>query len=181
MAQGMWAMANHEIGYKSPIDVPDELRRRLTKMTVFMETFDEEVKRIRDEVMDDDAYPLARLLSELDAQRARIGRPPCRSSTNLTRRMVERLLGEKDPVTAAENLRSWMDRNEEYVAEVISRYDGAGRQFYVDRPEGLLAFFLISTDKYGLADRWRESGDDPKVLEDLFIAWGAIVPAPDAL
>lgn len=182
MAQGVWARADHEIAYKAPIEVPKELQRRLTKMTVFMETFDEEVRRVRNEVMTTEGYPEARLLNELAGQRARLGRSPERSSPALTYRIVTQLLGDDiSPVEVAHDLDDWVERNEDQLKNVLARYEGIGRQFYVDRPEGLLAFFLISRDKYELADRWRAAGHEDKLLNDLFVAWGEALPDPDAL
>lgn len=179
-SQGTWAMANHDISYKSPVDIPNSLRRRLSRMTVFMETFDEEVKRIRDELMNEPDYPIAKLIEELHAQRSRIGRPPTQSSGGLTRKMVSELLGElHDPLIVAHDIDKWMDNHESRVSTTIECYENVGRQFFVDRPEGLLAFFLISTDKYELADRWNQAGYDAKILEDLFLAWGEIVPSSD--
>ena len=182
MSQGTWAIANHEISYKSPVEVPASLRRRLSRMTVFMETFDEEVKRVRDAVMSDEEYPVATLINELHSQRARIGRPPSQSSVELTRRMVAQLLGEHhNPFDIAHNIDSWMDDNEDHVTEVITQYKDVGRQFFVDRPEGLLAFYLISIDKYELAERWKREGYDEKTITDLYLAWGEVVPNSDTI
>lgn len=71
---------------------------------------------------------------------------------------------------------AWVSKHEDKIKSVIEDYANTDRQFFVDRPEGLLAFFLIDSKKYELVDGWFQNGADEKLLEDLFSAWKVTFP-----
>lgn len=179
MAQGVWAQANHEIDYKSPIVLDDHLKRRMVRMTALMEMFDEEVRDVRTKVITDGRYPLARLLTVIDGIRARHGRAAT-GQPDLTREMVQVLLGDNiDPVRVATEIEEWADEQEPRLAAIFEAYSETGRQVFVDRPEGLLAFFLIDRRKFDVTENWWQSGaHEFVILEGLALAWGDPIPQP---
>lgn len=141
------------------------------------ELFDEEVADVTNEILTDDRYPHARLLESLRYARATLGRPST-AHPQLTNRVVLDLLGSAfDPVVIASKIGPWVEDNSDTLRDTIHRYEGTSRQFYADRPEGLLAFYLLDCHVFDLAAALDTAGSDRTVVEALAEAWGCELPS----
>lgn len=176
MGQGLWATASHDIDYKPLFELEDEQKRRVRRLSVLTELFDEEVADVTNEILGDDRYPYARLLEVLRYARATLGRPST-AHPQLTKRVVLDLLGDTfDPVELSNEIGPWANEQTDAILETIRRYEGTSRQFYADRPEGLLAFYLLDRRAYDLAASLDNAGRDRTVVESLAEAWGVELP-----
>lgn len=176
MGQGLWATASHDIDYKPLFELEPEQKRRIRRLSVLTELFDQEVAHVTNEILTDDRYPHARLLEALRYARATLGRPGT-GHPQLTKRVVLDLLGDAfDPVEIAGEIGPWVEENSDTLLDTIQRYEGTSRQFYADRPEGLLAFYLLDRRAFDLAASLDDAGRDRAVVEALAEAWGSELP-----
>lgn len=176
MGQGLWATASHDIDYKPLFELETDQKRRIRRLSVLTELFDEEVADVTNEILTDDRYPHARLLEALRYARATLGRPST-AHPQLTNRVVLDLLGSAfDPVVIAREIGPWVEDNSDTLRDTIQRYEGTSRQFYADRPEGLLAFYLLDRHAFDLAAALDTAGSDRTVVEALAEAWGCELP-----
>lgn len=177
MGQGLWATASHDIDYKPLFELKDGQKRKIRRLSVLTELFDEEVADVTNEILTDDRYPHARLLEALRYARATLGRPST-AHPQLTNRVVLDLLGDAfDPVEIASEIGPWVEEHRDTLRDTIQRYEGTSRQFYADRPEGLLAFYLLDRHAFDLAASLDNAGRDRIVVEALAEAWGTELPA----
>ena len=175
-AAGTWSVLSHMLYYKPILQLGPEQSRRLFRLAAIVEMFDEEAQRLRDEVMADARYPVAALIAALVRERTRLRREPSQQP-ELTERLVTELLGPQDASAVAAQLSEWVIDNRDKLLEVLGRYEGSGRMFLVDRPEGLLAFHLLDENLFSTWENWRDHGHDERVIEDFAEAWGAHLPA----
>jgi ppGpp synthetase/RelA/SpoT-type nucleotidyltranferase len=177
MMHGLWAAQTHDLGYKGVLELDREQSLRLDRLPTLISIHDEEVARVRDELLNDERYPAARVILELRRQRGRLGRPD-RSQPELTALYVQALLQCADREVVLSQLQDWVDSNRDQLATTLRDYADTGRQVFVDRPEGLLAFFLLDQDHMLLARRWDEEGNARTWLENLADVWDVHLPAP---
>lgn len=177
MAHGLWAAQVHDLGYKGVLAPDRDQQRKLDRLPILMSIFDEEVLRVRDELLGDPRYPLHRIVQELRRQRGRIGRPD-RGQPELTAEFVQALLECTDRESVIPELAQWVEAHAEKLEELLREYADTGRQVYVDRPEGLLAFFLLDTAAIKTARAWDRAGRPRAWLTDLADVWGAPLPEP---
>lgn len=174
MAQGLWAAATHSLGYKGVIDLEGFQRRRLNRLTVLMEVFDEEVKRVRTELQTRDDYHTVRLVSTLERLLSGFGEPP-KSHRDVTTAWAFDLLSEPEHGEVADALDEWIEPHADKVRGILREYRDDPRLAAASRPEGLLAFYLLDTRLLSTARRWHERREVAR-LETLAEIWGAVLP-----
>jgi len=86
-AQNLWAEMSHELLYKPEARPDAETGRALTRLAVYMETFDEEVNRRVTQLLAAPGYPLERLISAAEQEYYRFATAP--GDRALSRRLLE--------------------------------------------------------------------------------------------
>lgn len=174
MAQGVWAMASHDLVYKLPKDlIPQEANRRVHRLMALIELFDEEVRRARDAIVNQATYPIARIIDTLEGEFVNFAAPS--RDAELTRQIVSVLLELFGPgaiETLPEDLSEWVQQHEEKLRRLYGRYADDDRNPLLFQPEALLVFYLLDTgDRYRLELTWNESLP-PSYLVSLATIWG---------
>ena len=173
-AQAAWAMASHELGYKGPMEITDDQRRRLNRLTALVELFDDVVDQVSKEIMDSPDYPLAVLIRRLESLWLRIvGRS---YSDALTRTVLSELLDtlSKDEANAL------IERVSEFVDSHRAEIVAASEEDHpiLTQPESMLVYYCLSSDKYTFTDQWQEKGLDWDLLDSAAIKLGVRLPQP---
>lgn len=173
MAQAAWAMASHDLLYKSPIEVPGQLRRRVTRLMALLELFDEEVGRARMEIVNEDSYPAAQFIDALEETLMRY--TAAGTDPELTRAVIDALLRDRDPkevLDLAVSIKEWAADNSDRLAELYDHYQQDGRSPLLFQPEAIFVFWeLDAGDRYRLRDTW-EARLPEKYLKSLATIWG---------
>ena len=174
-AQAAWAMASHELVYKSVITRTNREKRRVNRLTVLLELFDEEVTNARDAMVGAADYPVAVVCAELQAARFRfVG---SEYDVELTRDITAALLPNMDNVGAdsiVERIRAFADKNEAPLRRVIRKQ----YPILMSQPEVILILLLLEEDRFELQRAWRVAAMPHSMLANIADAWGAPLPDP---
>ena len=120
-AENLWADTEHDIIYKYPINLPNDIKRSFYRLVGHMEIFDSEVMRVRDEI---DRLPEARLLSALEPRhRQFVGRDYDGDLSGLLLGfLIEQVMPESIDV-AVTNIVSFMEANQQKLERMLARYE----------------------------------------------------------
>lgn len=172
-AQAAWSMGTHDLIYKAPVEPGDRLRRQVNRLTALLELFDEEVTRVRTEMMGKEGYPSAILIGALEAARMRyIAEPYDRA---LTRDIVDALVGDIDGDTAhqtAREIEQYRELRDDKLAAVV----GGTHNPVLAQPESILVFMRLERNPFEVVHTWVEKGLPPRLLEELAAAWFITLP-----
>ncbi|MDO8122669.1 hypothetical protein Q6346_15275 [Isoptericola sp. b490] len=129
-AADAWYVVDHRLRYKGIVELPDELQRKLLRLTVFAELFDQEVESIVEAQASLGEYAVARayelsmnLIDELTDGLAKASRPEALFETLLTSYdsdelvRLEQIVG--DFVTSNRTVLSHVIRRHRYDAEAF--------------------------------------------------------------
>lgn len=171
-AQSAWAMASHDLTYKGGVQ-DDWLERRVNRLTALLELVDEGLDQARNEIVNGQAYPLARLVHALT--RARVQFTTRASDRELTHGVVTRLV--QDPAEAVElveRLERFVEVRATRLGEVLTREGDP----IVHQPESILIFMFLDEDPFTAQRRWYDADLPVRVLETLAVEWGAEFTTP---
>lgn len=173
-AQNLWSETTHDLSYKPAADIPMQYKRSLNRLEVLTELFDDEVSRIRREIMSLPGFKEAQVLSGLEPHFYHLS---SRSfDKELSIQIIEHLMclyGD----TPAEGINTEIDRFVEAHAaklgDIYRRYETDERPelLFVHQPEALLIFHRLETDQFTLHYVWSKNYH-VTFLEHLAIAWG---------
>lgn len=185
--QDLWAVVSHKLDYKGAITPAKQTRRRILRLSVLTEMFDQEVSTAMDELAADPAYVNARYLQLAEAEYLRfVGEP---GSDLLSLEVIGAILPameeQQDSDGYGEELRDFVERNADKLQQIYSNYgaltEWAEQPAYwlFSQPESTIVFHLIETRPVALANSvW---GTELHTVTDrLFAAWGRAMPTePD--
>lgn len=172
-AESLWADTEHDIIYKFPIALPDDIKRSFYRLVGHMEIFDSEVTRVKGEI---DCLPEARLLSVLEPHHRRfVGRDYDGELTGLLLDfLIEQVMPESIDV-AVTNIVSFMEANQQKLERMLARYendDYANPLMW--QPELPAILYCLDNRKAELQAYW--SGVLPfDLLDSLAVGWGVTV------
>lgn len=183
-AQDLWAVVSHKLDYKGTVKPDRATRRRILRLSVFSEMFDQEVGIAMNELAADPAYATARFLQVAEAEYLRfVGEP---GNDPLSLEVIEVLrcaiATDQDPDAYSEELREFVDRHEDKLQKVYATYglftDWAQEPTYwlFSQPESTIVFHLIETRPVALSSAVRGT-ELESVTAKLFAAWGRSMPA----
>lgn len=177
-AQDVWAYLEHGLIYKPIIDPTPEVERRIARLSVLVEMFDEEVDAVDSEVKRDPRYESAMLLREAERWFLTFHSQPGQSELSLE--VVEQIRGSfaDDEIAGySESLKEFVASHREQIEDAIRDY-GVGTKFegefnYVlfTQPESLLIWERIENRPASLR-RVVGGTDIGPAVETLLNVWG---------
>lgn len=180
-AQDLWSVPSHELVYKGVIKPSKRTERRILRLSVLTEMFDEEVRLAMQEVAADPSYKLAVLLRASEALFLTFVAEPGEDELSLeVLRIIESALPD-DVTEYAEKLKRFVDTNREKLVQLLAEYgiysDFASQYAYwlFSQPEALVLFERISSAPQALAESVFGS-EIWDAVKHLFAAWGAAMP-----
>lgn len=184
-AQDVWAIASHKLDYKGAIKPGRVTRRRIRRLSVLIEMFDEEVGQAMNEVAADPAYVSALLLQSAEALYLQFVGEPGEDELSIEVIDVLRpaLSVDDSPGQYDEVLKAFVSANEAKLRAIYERY-GVYTEFaeqfaywLFTQPESLIAFQLIDTSPMLLSSA--VAGTEIQgVVAHLYAAWGKAMPEP---
>lgn len=182
--QDLWAVVSHKLDYKGAITPAKQTRRRILRLSVLPEMFDEEVGTAMKELAADPAYVNARYLQLAEAEYLRfVGEP---GNDLLSLEVIEAirpaLTHDQDSDAYGVDLRGFVDQHADKLQDVYARFglftDWAQQPAYwlFSQPESTIVFHLVETRPVALANMVR--GTELETVTDrLYAAWGRAMPA----
>lgn len=181
-AQDLWSVPSHELLYKGVIKPSKATRRRLLRLSVLTEMFDEEVRRAMHEIASDPNYELALLLREAEALYLSFAAEPGDEDLSLeVLSTVVKALPTKDRFDYPTTLQTFVDTNQNKLANIFKTY-GATSKFHSEypyllfsQPEAIIVFERINHAPLALAEAV-SSSEMREAVRWLYIAWGSPMP-----
>lgn len=181
--QDLWAVVSHKLDYKGAITPTKQTRRRILRLSVLPEMFDEEVGNAMNELAADPAYVNARYLQLAEAEYLRfVGEP---GNDLLSLEVIETILPAlahgQDSDGYAHDLTAFVNHHIDKLQDIYTRYgiftEWAQQPAYwlFSQPESTIVFHLIETRPVALANTVR--GTELETVTDrLYAAWGRAMP-----
>ncbi|MHB1416062.1 MAG: GTP pyrophosphokinase [Chloroflexota bacterium] len=175
-AQNVWCEAQHDLVYHDPSDaqIPDQIDRANNRLTVLMELFDDEMCRIRGEVLAIEGMKEAQVLVHLEHHFYPLARRSYDKglSVAVVRALLPLLEGQTvDQIGAdLDGFVSGRRAKLEYVFDE-HRKDDRPEVLFLFQPEALLILALFERDRFRLQDVW-EGLFPREFLEGLLNVWG---------
>lgn len=183
-SQDLWAAVSHKLDYKGAIAPTKQTRRRILRLSVLAEMFDEEVGTAMNELGADPAYVNARYLQVAEAEYLRFVGEPGNDALSL-----EVIAAIRAALVHGQDADRYADELSEFVHEHVGKLQGIYDRFgsstewtqqpaywLFSQPESTIVFHLIETRPVALADAVRGT-DLETVTERLYAAWGRVMPA----
>jgi len=183
-AQDAWSIASHKLVYKGVVDPGRQIRRRVLRLSVLIEMFDEEVGAAMNELASDPAYANAQLLHVAESEYLRFVAEPGEDELSLEviDALSQALVDELTSYGAL--LRGFAEDNKEKLADIYSTYGvysafaGEFSYWLFSQPESLIVFHLIEQRPMALARAVRGSEIEGAVSR-LFEGWGRQMPSAE--
>lgn len=177
-AEALWADAEHDLSYKSPVPVPDAVKRRFYRLVSLVELFDLEIWRANEEMSTLERSPDERLLDILLPHYRRLTNEEYDRELS---RLVLRLFVERVLPGAVEDVEQGMERfmseRSQKLADLLNRYkDDASVNPLLRQPELLVILFQLEIDPFILEEYW-EDVLPAALLRSLADDWGVPVYA----
>ncbi len=177
-AESAWATVTHDSLYKSVVPVPDEVARRLMRLAVLAEIFDDEVERFLVELASQPGFAeLSAILPALDAML--LDYTPRAGDVGLSARLVPaiRLLYDCDTqVIVPDVITPYVAVHHSELQALYARYEPDERANpLLYQPEAFLLFERLDTDPYRLRSVWPPD-IDMILLERLATLYGKRLP-----
>lgn len=178
-AESAWADASHDLTYKSALELPDPLQRRVNRLLALVELFDGEMGRAQDELIALPGFPVAHMLQTLE-----------RAFLPLARRDFDRELSTLvlsailNAYTSAE-LEDFERLVTAFVAaratELQRLYARWGADPYahplVLQPEAIAVFDRLERNTPAVRDAW-DRALPAELLDSLAALWGLVISRP---
>lgn len=156
-AESAWATAAHDSLYKSAVEVPESVARRLTRLAALAEIFDDQVERFLVELHAlPDFAVLESMLPALEALLLRFtNRTPDRGISALIIPPLAETYGMAAESIVPEVIEPYLDAHAEDLRDLYAQYESdlrANPLLY--QPEGLLLLERLEADPYQLRGIW---------------------------
>lgn len=181
--QDLWAVVSHKLDYKGAITPAKQTRRRILRLSVLPEMFDEEVGTAMTELAADPAYVNARYLQLAEAEYLRFVAEPGNDllSLEVIETIRPALEHGEDADGYAHDLAEFVHQHVGKLQDIYDRYgiltEWAQQPAYwlFSQPESTIVFHLIETRSVALANTVR--GTELETVTDrLYAAWGRAMP-----
>lgn len=175
MAQSAWAVVSHQLLYKAPLDLPDSVKRGVTRLVALVEIFDAEIQRFRQTIEEDPDFKEMAVITTLDDHIIRFtARRPDRALSALSVPILVRLHDLAPDRVVADRIAPFIARNAAKLDNLYQRYrDDARANPLLFQPEALLIFERFENDPDHLREAWPADVLPIELLDDLASIWGA--------
>jgi ppGpp synthetase/RelA/SpoT-type nucleotidyltranferase len=173
-AQSAWAVVSHDLLYKSPVDVPSDLKRTITRLVALVELFDDEVARFQEQLREHPDFAEMQVLEPLDDLFVEFTdhRPDKALSAMVVPPLVR--LYDLDPVDIVPDVvQPFVDNNRAQLEAIYAQYADDNRATpLLFQPEALLIFASLEEDAYRLREAWPSHLLPVDLLEAMASIWG---------
>jgi ppGpp synthetase/RelA/SpoT-type nucleotidyltranferase len=183
-AQNVWAALEHKLIYKGAVTASRETERRVERLSVLIEMFDEEVERAMAELASDPRFELAVLLRRAEAMYLTFVSEP--GEDELSFEVLDILntsIPPEEHNDYTDQLRTFVELNREKLSEeyrTYGIYSAFAEEFgywLFSQPESLVVFERIENRPMALA-RAIHGTEIEEVVRRLSSAWGKPIPQP---
>lgn len=180
-AQDLWASTSHQLVYKGVVAPEPATFRRVMRLSVLVEMFDEEVQRVMTELAADPAYRSAEILHLAEAEYLKFVAEPGEPELSLEVLQLLQDLVPADLTAYARELREFVTNNESKLRAIFTDYGpysafaASYANWLFSQPEAVVVFNLIETAPMRLASSLPEELFTP--VRNLFAAWGQQMPS----
>lgn len=184
-AQDAWASAAHGRLYKGVISPSKRTARRLYRLSVLTEMFDEEVRTAMNEIQSEPGYENAVLLNTVEALFLPIAGQPGEDALSLEMfKLLGTVLDQRERQEYIGQLTDFVSANSKKIKGIIEDF-GPSSEFAQDwsywlfsQPELLVLFEMI--DKSPMALSSVVSGSEiERAVAKIYEAWGTLMPIVD--
>jgi len=181
-AQDLWSVPSHKLVYKPVLDPSRESRRRIMRLSVLVEIFDEEVERAMAEVTSMPGYEEARLLAVAESQFFAFVSDP--GEQELSFEVFTRLRPVIESLSSNDYERLLEEFVQSHRSKLQTAYEhyGADSEFasewsywLVSQPESIVIWHLVTDAPMMLAGAVAGTDLETSVRE-LFAIWGSAFP-----
>lgn len=171
LCQDVWADMSHSLLYKSPVDLPNDLSRRVFSLGALLELCDREFQDLFTQVQAVPGESSSQLLIFLEECFFRFAVGDHDQELSLE---VLNLLSPLLPHTGSATpvISEWVDEKSKNLQEVYTVYENfRDRWAFLFQPESILLFYLLELDRFSLVELWVQRFPFDE-LEGLAAAWG---------
>lgn len=181
-AQDVWAYLEHGLIYKPLIDPSPAIARKIARLSVLVEMFDEEVDTVITELEQDPRYGSALLLHEAERWFLTFVSEP--GERDLSLEVLDQIRPSIDVVDAVSygpTLASFVAEHRTQIEDALrdygsgSDYEGDFTYFLFSQPEALIIWERVESKPLALARTVRNTELEPAV-EALADVWGRPLP-----
>jgi ppGpp synthetase/RelA/SpoT-type nucleotidyltranferase len=171
--QSAWADVSHDLLYKSRRNPPETAARRIWRLEAFVELFDEEVQRARDEILAHPGHYEAKLLAFTEPHFYRLGGTSYDVELAIQALgTVKTLLSPAEQENIIQLIEGFVTTNEKKLRKIFDQYKDVDRRDpLLLQPSSILVFNRIEVAQAQLAEKWAASLPW-KSLEVLSTVWG---------
>lgn len=175
-AHNLWADFSHDVTYKSPTKLPDEVVRRVYRIVALLDLVDSEIQASRDAAVKTPGFEEGAMLVALERQYFElIGKP---HDVELSLYIVSGLKGlynEVERRAFAARIDDFVHAQRERLLQRYLQYSGDDRVSpLLFQPESLMIIERLEANSFALKEAW-EKILPFELLKDLADIWGAAV------
>jgi ppGpp synthetase/RelA/SpoT-type nucleotidyltranferase len=173
-AQSAWAVVSHDLLYKAPHELSDEIKRGVTRLVALVEIFDAEIARFRRTIEQDPDHAELALLEPLDDEIIRFtARRPDRALSAVIVPPLVRLYNSSVTEILTQQITPFLIENNSRLQTLFAAYrDDERANPLLLQPEALLIFHLLGRDPDRLREAWPSNLIPFELLEALATVWG---------
>ncbi len=176
-AQHAWSETTHDLIYKPIVQVPLDVKRASIRLQALTELFDNEISRVRQQIMTMPDYKDAQVFTRLERAFYRLthaGRVDV--DMELSIQVINYLMPVYADSTSdqiAIELEGFVGDRREKLEYIYMCYQNDHRieSLFIHQPESLMIFHLLERDSFALVERWQEAYDRV-FLEQMALLWG---------
>jgi len=180
-AQSAWAVVSHDLLYKTPLEIPSDLKRTIVRLVALVELFDNEVARFQQQLRDHSDFTEMQVLEPLDDLLIEFTeRRPDRALSGIVVPPLVRLHGVSPEEVIDTVVRPFVEQHREQLNEIYQQYaDDFRATPLLYQPEALLVFASLERDPYQLREAWPSDLLPVDLLDDMAAIWGVDLEEPD--
>jgi ppGpp synthetase/RelA/SpoT-type nucleotidyltranferase len=173
-AQSAWAVVSHDLLYKGPLELSEEIKRGVTRLVALVEVFDGEIGRLRQTIESDPDHAELALLGPLDDEIIRFtARRPDRALSAVVVPPLVRVYGLPVDRIVDEKINPFLAENRQHMDGLFDAYrDDERANPLLFQPEALLIFDLLQRNPDRLREAWPSDDIPIELLESLATVWG---------
>jgi ppGpp synthetase/RelA/SpoT-type nucleotidyltranferase len=173
-AQSAWAVVSHDLLYKTPLEIPSDLKRTIVRLVALIELFDSEVARFQQQLREHPDFKEMQILEPLDDLLVEFtDRRPDRALSAIVVPPLVRLHGGEPNEVVDNVVRPFVDEHRVQLDEIYKQYaDDYRATPLLYQPEALLVFASLECDPYQLREAWPSDQLPLDLLDGMAAIWG---------
>lgn len=173
-AQSAWAVVSHDLLYKTPLEIPSDLKRTIVRLVALVELFDNEVARFQTQLREHPDFAEMQVLDPLDDLLIEFtDRRPDKALSAMVVPSLVRLHGGTAADVIDDLVRPFVEEHRDQLDEIYKQYaDDYRATPLLYQPEALLLFASLDRDPYQLREAWPSDQLPVDLLDDMAAIWG---------